>query len=121
MVFRGFVSDTELIEAYTRSRIFCMPSIAELQSIATMEAMAAGNAILAADAMALPHLVRPGENGWLFRPGDVRELRARLTDLLADPGRRAQMGQTSAELVRVHDLGATLRAFEEIYGRVIHQ
>ena len=38
--------------------------------------------VVAADAMALPHLVRPGRNGWLYRPGDVAELSARLRALL---------------------------------------
>ena len=38
------------------------------RAIATLEAMAAGTPVIAADAMALPHLVRPGRNGWLYRP-----------------------------------------------------
>jgi glycosyltransferase involved in cell wall biosynthesis len=48
-----------------------MPGTAELQSLVTMEAMAAGLPIVAADAAALSHLVKPGVNGSLFRPGDV--------------------------------------------------
>ena len=52
-----------------------MPSIAELQSIATMEAMASALPIVAANAMALPHLVHDGENGYLFEPGNIDDLR----------------------------------------------
>ena len=79
-----------------------MPGIAELQSIATLEAMAAGTPVVAADAMALPHLVRPGRNGWLYRPGDVAELSTRLAALLRDPGLRRRMGAASRELVAEH-------------------
>ncbi|WP_279579901.1 glycosyltransferase [Fodinicola feengrottensis] len=61
VTFHGFVSDDELTAAYARCDVFCMPSTAELQSLVTMEAMAAGKPVVAANAMALPHLVRPGK------------------------------------------------------------
>lgn len=80
--FHGFVPEDDLVAAYARASVFCMPGIAELQSLVTLEAMAAGNPVIAADAMALPHLVRPGRNGWLFQPGNVGELATHLTTLL---------------------------------------
>jgi glycosyltransferase involved in cell wall biosynthesis len=115
VVWRGFVSEDELVEAYRRCAVFCMPGIAELQSLVTLEAMAAGRPVVAADAMALPHLVRPGRNGWLFPPGDVDALAARLGALLADRATRRRMGAASREIVRGHALAATLDAFEAVY------
>ena len=117
--FRGFISEDELLQAYAGAAVFCMPGVAELQSIATLEAMAAGTPVVAADAMALPHLVRPGRNGWLYRPGDVTELGARLGALLRDPGLRRRMGAASRELVAAHDFENTLDTFESIYQRVL--
>jgi glycosyltransferase involved in cell wall biosynthesis len=76
--FRGHITDKELPAAYERATLFAMPSIAELQSIATMEAMASGRPVVAADAMALPHLVHDGDNGYLFPPDDVEATGARL-------------------------------------------
>src|SRR5690606_6090294 len=40
--FTGFVSDHDLRAGLTRATVFSIPSVAELQSIATMEAMASG-------------------------------------------------------------------------------
>jgi glycosyltransferase involved in cell wall biosynthesis len=117
--FRGFISEDELLQAYAGAAVFCMPGVAELQSIATLEAMAAGTPVVAANAMALPHLVRPGRNGWLYRPGDVTELSARLGALLRDPGLRRRMGAASRELVAAHDFENTLDTFESIYQRVL--
>jgi glycosyltransferase involved in cell wall biosynthesis len=117
--FRGFISEDDLLDAYARAAVFCMPGVAELQSIATLEAMAAGTPIVAADAMALPHLVRPGRNGWLYRPGDVGELTTRLTALLSDAALRRRMGAASRELVAEHAIGATLDRFEGVYREVI--
>ena len=117
--FRGFISEEELLQAYARAAVFCMPGIAELQSIATLEAMAAGTPVVAADAMALPHLVRPGRNGWLYRPGDIAELSTRLAALLLDAGLRHRMGAASREMVAEHSFTATLDTFEGIYQRVL--
>lgn len=117
--FRGHVSEDTLLAAYRRASVFCMPGVAELQSLVMLEAMAAGRPVVAADAMALPHLVEPGRNGWLYRPGDVGELAMRLTMLIADPGLRRRMGTRSREIVARHDFAATLDRFERIYTTVM--
>ncbi|GAA3230055.1 hypothetical protein GCM10017691_22670 [Pseudonocardia petroleophila] len=117
--FRGFVDEDELVAAYQRASVFCMPGIAELQSLVTLEAMAAGTPVVAANAMALPHLVRPGRNGWLYTPGDVPELTTRLATLVGDADMRRRMGAASRELVASHELGATLSTFEGIYERLL--
>jgi glycosyltransferase involved in cell wall biosynthesis len=114
--FSGYVTDDELRETYTRATVFAMPSIAELQSIATMEAMASGLPVVAADAMALPHLVHDGENGYLFTPGDAEELAARLTDVFeASPERLDAMKRESLRLIQAHDITRTLSTFESLY------
>ncbi|MAP64178.1 MAG: glucosyl transferase [Microbacterium sp.] len=116
VVFHGHVSDDELRRLYSRASVFAIASIAELQSIATMEAMASALPVVAADAVALPHLVHDGENGYLFTPGDVDELAARLTDVLtADPDDRRRMQQASLDGVAVHDINRTLDTFEALY------
>jgi phosphatidylinositol alpha 1,6-mannosyltransferase len=117
--FRGFVSEQELLEAYAGADLFCMPGVAELQSLVTLEAMAAGLPVVAADAMALPHLVRPGRNGWLYTPGDVPELATRLAALLGDAATRRRMGAASREIVAAHGSEATLDRFEGIYAQVL--
>jgi phosphatidylinositol alpha 1,6-mannosyltransferase len=118
VVWHGFVSEEDLVAAYRRCAVFCMPGIAELQSLVTLEAMAAGKPVVAADAMALPHLVRPGRNGWLFTPGDVEALTVRLAALLSDADTRRRMGAASREIVAGHALDSTLDAFEDLYARV---
>ncbi|WP_308259353.1 glycosyltransferase [Pseudonocardia sp. H11422] len=117
--FHGFVSEDDLLAAYGRCAVFCMPGVAELQSLVTLEAMAAGKPVVAADAMALPHLVRPGRNGWLYPPGDVAALTTRLGGLLADAPLRRRMGAASREIVGEHAIGTTLDAFEAVYRRAL--
>ncbi|QIG39089.1 glycosyltransferase family 4 protein [Microbacterium sp. 4R-513] len=116
VTFHGHTSEEELRSLYSRASVFAIASIAELQSIATMEAMASGLPVVAADAVALPHLVHDGENGYLFEPGDVDQLAARLTDVLtASPEDRLRMQQASLDGVKVHDIHRTLDTFEALY------
>jgi glycosyltransferase involved in cell wall biosynthesis len=114
--FLGHVTDQELPGIYERCTVFVMPSIAELQSIATMEAMASGRPVIAADAMALPHLVHDGDNGYLFPPGDVDRLADRLRRVLtADKAELARLSENSLHLIRSHDIERTLTIFEDLY------
>jgi len=103
--FLGFVPDDDLPRVYTAADVFVMPGVAELQSLATLEAMASGLPIIAADAMALPHLVHPGINGFLYRPGDVDAVSRHGLALLAEPPLRHRMGRASREIARTHDAG----------------
>ncbi len=114
--FTGFVDEEYLRKALTRATVFAMPSIAELQSISTMEAMASGLPIVAADAMALPHLVHDGENGFLFEPGNVDDLAAKLTTVLTMPqDELLRFREESLKIVEAHDIQRTLDIFESLY------
>ena len=116
VVFTGRVSDEALRGFLTDASLFVIASIAELQSIATMEAMASGLPIVAANAMALPHLVHHGENGYLFQPGNDRELADALTRVLnLAPDEYERMQHASLTAVEAHDIDRTLDVFEGIY------
>jgi glycosyltransferase involved in cell wall biosynthesis len=114
--FLGFVPDADLPQVYSAADVFAMPGIAELQSIATLEAMASGLPVVAADAMALPHLV--ADNGYLYQPGDVRELARHLTAILTSAELRASMAKASLALAATHDHRRSLARFEEIYAEL---
>jgi 1,2-diacylglycerol 3-alpha-glucosyltransferase len=114
--FLGLASDEELRKAYIRADLFCMPGTAELQSLVTLEAMSASTPVVLADAMALPHLVRDGENGYLFTPGDSDDLAKKITLILELPAdQRAVMGQASRQMVEPHSIQGTLQTFEDLY------
>ncbi|WP_285758686.1 glycosyltransferase [Nocardiopsis ansamitocini] len=116
--FLGFVSDEELPLVYHAADVFAIAGTAELQSIATLEAMASGLPVVAADAMALPHLVTTGGNGYLYAPGDHVELAKYLSELLGSPALAAAMGAKSRQAATRHDHQASLDRFEEIYRTV---
>lgn len=115
VIFTHFVPDVELPTAYAASDVFRNAGIAESQSIATMEAMAAGKPVVAADAVALPDLVHHGWNGYTFAPGNIAALAEHLAELLTNTRKREMMGQRSLEIIACPDLRNTLVAYEQQY------
>lgn len=114
--FSGYLTEEQLRKAYSEATLFMMPSIAELQSIATMEAMASGLPVVAADAMALPHLVHDGENGFLFRAGDATDCANKIEKALRLPEHELLlMKRASLDILKIHDIETTITRFEELY------
>ena len=114
--FAGLVDEEQLITLLSEAAVFVMPSTAELQSIATMEAMASALPVVAANAMALPHLVHDGENGFLYEPRDIDGLARGIRNVIdANEARYIEMQRESLDIVASHDITTTLDRFEEIY------
>ncbi len=114
--FAGELSDAELLTKLGESSVFVMPSIQELQSMATLEAMAAGRPIIAANAMALPHLVHDGENGFLFKPDSPTDLANKIQQVFnLTRSKFDKMSKGSRVLAESHDLGTTVDVYERLY------
>lgn len=115
VVFTGYVPGEDLPSLLNSADVFAMPSEAELQCLAALEAMATGRPVLAADARALPELVRNGVNGYLFRVGDVDDAARRMAQLADERERWPAMGEASLAMARPHSLTHTVRRYEELY------
>jgi glycosyltransferase involved in cell wall biosynthesis len=91
----GRFSPPELPALLADADALVVPSlVAETYSIAAREAFACGLPVIASRIGALPDAIRPGENGWLFEPGDVFGLASLLRRLDSDRSlvRRAANG-----------------------------
>jgi glycosyltransferase involved in cell wall biosynthesis len=64
------------------------------------EVMNAGRAVIVSDEVGCaPDLVKSGENGYVFKAGDVSELRNALVSVLNDLEKTRDMGQKSLEII----------------------
>ncbi len=119
VTFTGRVSDEDLVELHKVGTVYCMPSPAELQSIATLEAMASGQPIVAVDAGALRELCQHERNGYLTEQDDDEAIAQGILHILENPAVRQAMAEESLTIARTHDLQTTLKRFETIYTDLI--
>ena len=118
VTFLGFITDTDLAPLYRLAHVFAIPSEADLQSLATMEAMGCGLPVVAANAYALPELVHHEENGYLFERGNSVEMAHYLDTLVSDVELRKRMGAKSLEIIAKHDRELVLDQWEALYYRL---
>ena len=88
-----------LAAEYVGADLFCLPSVQEGFGIVFLEAMAAGLAVVACRAAAVPEVVRDGETGVLAPPRDPEAIARALGGLLQDPGRAQALGEAGRRRV----------------------
>ncbi|MDQ2911423.1 MAG: glycosyltransferase [Actinomycetota bacterium] len=80
-----------------------------------VEYLAAARPVVAADIGEIGHCVRPGETGFLYRPGDVAGLAGSLAEALADPAAAASLGAAGrAHVCKEHTWEENARAVVEL-------
>jgi len=120
VTFTGRISEEDKVLLHQIATVFAMPSPMELQSIATLEAMASGQPVVAVDAGALKELCQDQRNGFLCRQDDSQQFGEALTKIITDPALRKKFSKESLAIARTHDLNTTLDRFEEIYGSLMN-
>jgi glycosyltransferase involved in cell wall biosynthesis len=91
----------------------------EPAALALMETMAMGRPIVASRTGGTPEIVRDGETGLLFEPGDSPGLADRLARILADRGFAAGLGRAGRAVVeREFSLERHLREMEGLYASI---
>lgn len=98
--FLGFRNQSELPMFYDLCDVFVLPSVQEPWGLVINEVMNAARAVIVSDQVGCgPDLVRHGENGFIFKAGDVDDLKLALHETLANKDRCISMGQTSASII----------------------
>jgi mannosyltransferase len=117
--FLGELPIAEVPLWYQRITIYAFTSRNEGFGLTLLEAMAAGNALVAARAGAANQVVIDGRTGILVPPGDVEALVAALEPLMGDPDAAKAMGQRARDRA-VDDFGidSEARAIAAFYERV---
>jgi glycosyltransferase involved in cell wall biosynthesis len=96
--------DAEAIRAgLAATDVFVLPSISEGSSLALLEAMAAGCAIVTTPVGAAPDLLRDDISALLVPPGDAAGLSVALGRVLDDPGHARRLGAAARAAARPFD------------------
>jgi glycosyltransferase involved in cell wall biosynthesis len=119
VTFCGFVPDADLPAAYSACDVFVLPSVAELEGMVVLEAMACGRPLLVADARHSAATALVDGNGLLFRPHDPGHLAEQAVRLLSHPDRLRAMSALSLEKSRAFDIAESTAAIERLYESLV--
>ena len=117
--FVGFQQGDDLGRAVASMDILLNPSITETFGNVTLEAMACGVPVVAADATGAGSLVIPGETGWLVGPRKVSAYADRLQAYIADAELRRAHGSAGAKRAEAFTWDAINQTVADTYLRLI--
>jgi glycosyltransferase involved in cell wall biosynthesis len=117
-IYTGELVGTELGRAVASADIMFNPSVTEAFGNVTLEAMAAGLPVVAADAPAHRALVT-SRTGLLRRPDDMAAYAEAILDLAADPMKRRAMGSAGRGESTRYNWADTLDSVLEVYAEAL--
>lgn len=117
--FVGFQGGDDLGRAAASMDALLNPSVTETFGNVTLEAMACGVPVVAADATGAASLVEDGVNGYLVPPGDAAGYADRLARYAADPALRRAHGGAGHARAQAFEWDAINRAVADTYLRVL--
>jgi glycosyltransferase involved in cell wall biosynthesis len=118
IIFTGNQTGEEMIQLFANAYLFVQPSESEGLSIALLEAMAFGRAVLISD---IPeNREAAGEYGLNFKNKSIINLRERLLELISNPLLVAENGRNNRERVRTHyNWNEITSEIEQLYQQVL--
>ncbi len=116
-----FALSTDQVTHWLRAiDLFVLPSVSEALSNALMEALACGCPVVASNVGGNPELVRSGETGLLFEPGDAPGLASALQTLIENESLRMRLADSGAGFIRERfSIRASAQRMGEIYEQLI--
>lgn len=100
------------------SSIFVLPTLADVSSIASLEAMAMELPVVTTDVGGIPEIVRNDETGYIVPPGDSHAFVERLRALTDSPAIRSRMGRSGRSKVEAdHSLVSNVQRFLDLLER----
>lgn len=110
VTFLGDLPHVKKMEYLRAAKAFIEPSGRQGFPALALHAMSEGCPVIGAAAGALPELVRDGENGLLFRPGDAGALSEQIVTLASTPGLSLKLISEGVRTVERHSWDATVAA-----------
>ena len=119
IVFLGSLTAENMKQAFLDANVFVLPSTLENSPNSLGEAMLLGVPSVAADVGGVRNLMRGGEEGLIYEPGNVQALADSILRIFSLENKAAAMGEgASVHAMQTHDPEKNLRDLMEIYNEI---
>jgi glycosyltransferase involved in cell wall biosynthesis len=114
----SWIGPAERDRLLAESDVFALPSHAEGQPMALLEAMAVGLPSITTPVGGIPDVFTNGVEGLLVQPGRVDELAAAMKRLITDDAERLACGVRAHQRARALDVHVYARRLADLYQRI---
>ena len=119
IIFTGNMRDT--VSVYSALDIFVLSSLTEGVPLTILEAMASKLPVVATRVGGIPEMINDDKTGLLVDARDVCALRAKITNLIKNPGKRQQLAESASRFVKTnYSLKRMCAAYREVYKEVLN-
>lgn len=113
--FVGKVPNERIPEYMARSDIFVLPSLSEGLPVVVLEAMASGLPIIATNVGGLPDIIKNGENGFLVKPKNSKEIAEKILVVLKNDELKKKMSNNNKQKANEYSWEKIVKKLEGIY------
>jgi len=115
----GWVSEQQVQEYFSKSDILFMPSLAEGLPLSALQGLAMGLALVLSRVGGCVNLVKPGKNGFLVEPGDLKGYIDALRELLSQPNLIIKYRKASLDHSRQFQPQAVITAYDDLFMKLL--
>ncbi|MDD2665850.1 MAG: glycosyltransferase family 4 protein [Methanocellales archaeon] len=123
VVFTGRVSNEDLPKYYNLADVFVFPTLRlESFGLVTAEAMACEKPVIASCIGGIPTIIENNKDGILIKPGDLKELKERILEVLSNEELASRLGKNARKkIVEKFSSDKMVEDTIEVYEKVLNK
>ncbi|MFA0834460.1 MAG: glycosyltransferase family 4 protein [Methanobacterium formicicum] len=116
IIFHGYLERDQLLESYHKANLTVLPSICYDNSpMMIYESLTSSTPVVASRIGGIPELIENKHNGYLFQPGNEKELRMILEEIIENPESLKPLEKGAFESASKYSMENYVESFEDIY------
>jgi glycosyltransferase involved in cell wall biosynthesis len=120
VTYAGWVNGSTKARLLNSCDVYVLPSYHEGLPISVLEAMSYGKPVISTNVGGIPEIVRPGFNGWLFKPGDHQALNTIIREAMNNKDLLKQYGNNSLSLSKNYTPESVFQSLNALYQQMLN-
>jgi len=118
--FAGWVNGCTKAQLLNDCDVYILPSYSEGLPISILEAMSYGKPVISTEVGGIPEIVKPGFNGWLFKPGDKAALSGIIREAVEKKHLLQEYGNNSLKVAGNYTPESVFHSLKGLYQQILN-